>query len=121
MTRVALIFLCIGLVSCAAATYKEADLATTFYLIPISFIRTIYDNPNTYQDKHHGGIQVVSVDVQEHKVIFENDGISANLMQFSGRISVRRKPSRRSIRRPCLRFDFPPCRLPRHRPAGELT
>ncbi len=58
--------------------------ANAFYLIPISFIRAIYDNPNTYQDTHHVGIKVVSVDAHEHKVMFASGGVSANLKQFFG-------------------------------------
>jgi hypothetical protein len=58
--------------------------ASIYYLIPISFISNIYDNPNTYQDKHkhHEKIKVVSVDAHDHSVMFAAGGANASIRPF---------------------------------------
>jgi hypothetical protein len=57
----------------------EAD---TYYLIPVSFMRDIYENPSTYQDRHHKEIKVVSVDAVSHSVMFAAGGLSASIRPF---------------------------------------
>ena len=56
--------------------------AETYYLMPMSFIRRIYDNPSTYEDRHHPGIKVVSVDVAAHSVQYAKGGVSASLRPY---------------------------------------
>jgi hypothetical protein len=56
--------------------------ADTYYFMPVSFIRSIYDNPSTYEDRHHPGIKVVSVDAPSHSVQYATGGISASLKAY---------------------------------------
>jgi len=56
--------------------------ASDYYLIPISFIHNIYDNPSTYQDKRHEEIRVVSVDTHGHSVMFAAGGVCASIRPF---------------------------------------
>ena len=56
--------------------------AAYYYLVPISFIRDIYDDPNTYEDRHHPGIKVVSVDADSHRVTYASGGVCAGLRSF---------------------------------------
>lgn len=61
--------------------------AETYYLIPVSVIRDIYDNPNTYEDRHHPGIMVVSVDAASHTVTYAAGGVRLSLSSyFRGRL-----------------------------------
>lgn len=55
-----------------------------YYLMPISFIKTIYDNPETYVDYHHDNIKVVSVDINEDIVQFASGGQSESLRIYKG-------------------------------------
>lgn len=55
-----------------------------YYLMPVSFVREIYDNPNTYEDRHHPGIKVVSVDTTSHTVTYASGGVNASLKQYLG-------------------------------------
>ncbi len=56
--------------------------SSLYYLMPESFIRRIYDDPNTYQDRHHPGIKVVSVDITSHTVTYASGGVNASLVQY---------------------------------------
>ena len=58
--------------------------ATTYYFIPIAFIRRIYENPSTYEDRRHPGIKVVSVDAKTHTVTFATGGVTASLRPYYG-------------------------------------
>lgn len=58
--------------------------ASLYYLMPISFVRGIYDNPTTYEDRRHPGIKVVSVDTTSHTVTYASGGVNANLRQYLG-------------------------------------
>tara|TARA_R110000850_G_C9978433_1_gene465724 strand:+ start:1738 stop:2130 length:393 start_codon:yes stop_codon:yes gene_type:complete len=61
--------------------------ATTYYLVPVSVMRDIYDNPNTYEDRHHPGIKVVSVDAASHTVTYATGGVHLSLSSyFCGRL-----------------------------------
>ncbi len=50
-----------------------------YYLMPTSFIRGIYENPDTYMDYLHPKIRVVSVDTHTHKVMFASGGKTSSL------------------------------------------
>jgi hypothetical protein len=50
-----------------------------WYLIPIAVIREIYEDPHTYQDRHHPEIRVINVDVETHAVIYGSGGRSVNI------------------------------------------
>lgn len=54
------------------------------YLMPVSFVRGIYDDPNTYEDQHHPGIKVVSVDAMSHTVTYASGGVNASPRQYLG-------------------------------------
>jgi hypothetical protein len=54
----------------------------TYYLIPIEIINDIYADPNTYQDYHHAGIKVVSVDTDSNRVAYARGGKSLNLRPY---------------------------------------
>ena len=56
--------------------------AQTYYLMPMSFLREIYDSPSTYEDRHHPGIKVVSVDTGMHSVQYARGGVSASLKPY---------------------------------------
>ena len=56
--------------------------AATYYLMPTSFMRGIYDNPSTYVDRMHPEIRVVSVDVHSHKVTYASGGTSGSLRGY---------------------------------------
>ena len=55
-----------------------------YYLMPMTFIKSIYDNPETYVDYHHDNIKVVSVDIYEDKVQFASGGQSESLNLYKG-------------------------------------
>ena len=56
--------------------------ADTHYLMPVSFMREIYDNPNTYVDRMHPEIRVVSVDTNVHAVTYASGGVSSSLKPY---------------------------------------
>lgn len=58
--------------------------AALYYLMPVSFMRGIYDDPNTYEDRHHPGIKVVSVDTVSHTVTYASGGVGSSLRQYLG-------------------------------------
>ncbi len=58
--------------------------SSLYYLMPVAFVREIYDTPNTYKDRHHLGIKVVSVDTTSHIVTYASGGVNASLRQFLG-------------------------------------
>jgi hypothetical protein len=67
-----------------SATYELwiCGSAAIYYLMPISFVKGIYENPFTYPDRQHPGIKVVSVDAHTHSVTFASGGTSASLRTF---------------------------------------
>jgi hypothetical protein len=56
--------------------------AALYYLMPIAFMRGIYDNPDTYIDRMHPEIRVVSVDANAHTVTYAAGGISSSLRGY---------------------------------------
>lgn len=56
--------------------------AAVYYLMPIAFIRGIYDNPDTYIDRMHPEIRVVSVDAIAHKVTYATGGVNSSLRGY---------------------------------------
>lgn len=58
--------------------------ASLYYLMPVSFLRGIYDDPSTYQDRHHTELKVVSVDAAYHTVTYASGGVNADLRQYLG-------------------------------------
>jgi hypothetical protein len=53
-----------------------------YYLMPVSFIRAIYDNPATYIDRIHPEIRVVSVNADAHTVTYAAGGVSSSLQGY---------------------------------------
>lgn len=53
-----------------------------YYLIPIAFMRDIYGNPDTYIDRMHPEIRVVSVDANAHRVTYASGGVSSSLRGY---------------------------------------
>jgi len=53
-----------------------------FYLLPQSVIKKIYYNPDSYEDKRHPKIRVVSVDTVRHRATFARGGQSIQLKQY---------------------------------------
>jgi hypothetical protein len=60
--------------------------ADIYYLMPIDFLRSIYENPSAYVDHHHPEIRVVSVDTEKHSVTFATGGQSQNLECYLGAV-----------------------------------
>lgn len=58
--------------------------AALYYLMPISFMQDIYDNPDTYVDRRHPEIRVVSVDTQSHTVTYASRGVKSSLRAYLG-------------------------------------
>jgi len=58
--------------------------ATVYYLMPISFMQGIYDNPNSYIDRRNPEIRVVSVDTDSHTVTYASGGVSSSLRSYLG-------------------------------------
>ncbi len=56
--------------------------AALYYLMPIAFVRGIYDNPDTYIDRMHPEIRVVSVDANAHTVTYAAGGVSSSLRAY---------------------------------------
>lgn len=56
--------------------------AAVYYLMPVSIMQKIYNDPNTYEDKHHPGIKVVSVDTASHTVTYASGGVNTSLRQY---------------------------------------
>jgi hypothetical protein len=56
--------------------------AALYYLMPVAFMRGIYDNPDTYIDRMHPEIRVVSVDADAHTVTYAAGGVSSSLRGF---------------------------------------
>ena len=53
-----------------------------YYLMPLAFMREIYDNPKTYVDRMHPEIRVVSVDSRNHTVTYASGGVGASLRSY---------------------------------------
>jgi|SRR3989344_2448170 len=58
--------------------------ASLYYLMPVSFLQGIYNDPSTYEDRHHPGIKVVSVDALSHTVTYASGGVNASLGKYLG-------------------------------------
>lgn len=56
--------------------------AALYYLMPVAFMRRIYDDPNTYVDRMHPEIRVVSVDANSHTVTYAAGGVSTSLRGY---------------------------------------
>jgi hypothetical protein len=56
--------------------------AEVYYLMPISFMRGIYDHPNAYVDRLHPEIRVVSVDTHAHTVTYATGGVNSTLKGY---------------------------------------
>ena len=53
-----------------------------FYLVPINIIKDIYSDPETYQDYHHEGIKVVSIDTDSDYVTYGKGGKALSLKPY---------------------------------------
>lgn len=56
--------------------------AALYYLMPVAFMRGIYNNPGTYIDRMHPEIRVVSVDANTHIVTYAAGGVSSSLRAY---------------------------------------
>lgn len=56
--------------------------AVLYYLMPVVFMRRNYDNPDTYVDRMHPEIRVVSVDANAHTVTYAAGGVSSSLRGY---------------------------------------
>jgi hypothetical protein len=56
--------------------------AKTYYLMPVTLMRSIYDDPNTYVDRAHPEIRVVSVDTGNNTVTYASGGKYKSLREF---------------------------------------
>ena len=53
-----------------------------YYLMQITFLKAIYDNPNTYIDRHHDEIRVVSVDTANNTVTYAAGGQYQSIREY---------------------------------------
>ncbi|MCA1565537.1 MAG: hypothetical protein LC803_07850 [Acidobacteria bacterium] len=53
-----------------------------YYLLPITVIQFIYEDPDAYTDKRHPEIRVVSVDLQNHSATYAAGGRSLNIEEY---------------------------------------
>ena len=53
-----------------------------WYVIPMNVIREIYDDPDTYVDRHHPEIRVVTVNAATHDVMYGAGGKRLNLSPY---------------------------------------
>lgn len=56
--------------------------AETYYLMPTSLMQSIYDNPDTYVDRRHPDIRVVSVDANLHTITYATGGVKSNIKDY---------------------------------------
>jgi hypothetical protein len=56
--------------------------AAVYYLIPISFMKDIYDNPDTYADRKHPEVRPVNVDTYSHAVTYAKGGVKKSLKPY---------------------------------------
>lgn len=56
--------------------------AALYYFMPVAFMRGIYVNPDTYVDRKHPEIRVVSVDANAHTVTYAAGGVSSSLRGY---------------------------------------
>lgn len=56
--------------------------ATTYYLMPVALMQTIYQDPNAYVDRAHPEIRVVSVDTGSHTVTYARGGRFMSVSQY---------------------------------------
>jgi hypothetical protein len=55
-----------------------------YYLMPISFMQDIYDNPDTYADRKHPEVRPVNVDTYSHTVTYAKGGVKKSLKAYFG-------------------------------------
>lgn len=53
-----------------------------YYLIPVSRIREIYDDPRTYPDRQHPGIKVLDVNTKTHLCRFGFAGLQMDFTAY---------------------------------------
>lgn len=56
--------------------------AIIFYLMPVAFMQSIYNNPDAYIDRMHPEIRVVSVDTNAHTVTYASGGVNNSLRSY---------------------------------------
>jgi hypothetical protein len=56
--------------------------ADTYYLLPLSVVQKIYDDPRTYIDRRHPKIRVLSVDTERHEAVYGAGGLRLDLKPF---------------------------------------
>ena len=56
--------------------------AAVYYLMPISLMQSIYDNPDTYVDRRHPEIRVVSVNTHLHTVTYASCGVKSSIKGY---------------------------------------
>jgi hypothetical protein len=58
--------------------------ASVYYLMPISLMQDIYNNPGTYVDRRHLEIRVVTVDTHSNTVTYASGGVKSSLEAYLG-------------------------------------
>jgi hypothetical protein len=56
--------------------------AVIYYLMPLEFMQGIYNNPDTYIDRMHPEIRVVSVDANVHTATYASGGVNTSLRDY---------------------------------------
>jgi hypothetical protein len=56
--------------------------AETYYLMPTFLMQSIYDNLDTYVDRQHPDIRVVSVDSRLHTITYATGGVKSNIKDY---------------------------------------
>ena len=56
--------------------------AKTYYLMPVALMRSIYEDPNTYLDRAHPEIRVVSVDAGNNTVTYASGSTYKSLREY---------------------------------------
>src|SRR5690242_10003921 len=56
--------------------------AQIYYLMPTTFMHAVYQNRDTYIDRTHPNIRVVSVDTKAHTVTYARGGVNSSLSSY---------------------------------------
>jgi hypothetical protein len=56
--------------------------ANNYYLIPISTIRSLYDDPDTYVDNRHPEIRVADIRCSDHRCLYGKGGKSEDFALY---------------------------------------
>lgn len=63
-----------------------------YYLMPVAFIRDIYEHPNSYIDHFYPQIRIVSVDANVHTVTYAAGGVNSSLRSMHDSLMLNLEP-----------------------------